>query len=68
VIVLPTTGSNQIFYKYEPYAPGIEYAVGSIYKLILPNSTPDTMLVKLTDGKKSGLYLASKAITGSNFA
>lgn len=26
------------------------------------------MLVKLADGKKTGLYLASKAITGRNFA
>lgn len=23
VIVLPQNGNNQVFYKYEPYAPGI---------------------------------------------
>ncbi len=40
VVILPETGKNQAYYKFEPYAPGVEFAVSSLYKLILPNSTP----------------------------
>jgi hypothetical protein len=68
VVILPETGNNQAYYKYEPYAPGVEFAVSSLYRLILPNTTPETLLVKLVSGEQSGLYLASKAITGRNFA
>jgi hypothetical protein len=68
VVILPETGRNQAYYKFEPYAPGIEFAVSSLYRLILPNTTPETLLVKLVQENQSGLYLASKAITGRNFA
>ncbi len=67
VIVWPPEGDNQVYYKYFPYAPGIEFAVSSLYEQVLPNSTPETMLVKLTDGKNNAIYLASKAVTGRNF-
>ncbi|MCP5378734.1 MAG: ankyrin repeat domain-containing protein [Rickettsiaceae bacterium] len=68
IVVWPPEGDNQVYYKYYPYAPGIEFAVSSLYGQILPNSTPETMLVKLTDGKYKAIYLASKAVTGRNFA
>lgn len=68
VVILPESGKNQAYYKYEPYAPGVQFAVSSLYGLILPNTTPQTLLVKLVSGNQSGLYLASKAITGRNFA
>jgi ankyrin repeat protein len=69
IVVLPEEGDNQVYYKYYPYAPGIEYAVSSLYGLILPKITPETILVKLIDDKAhKAIYLASKGVPGRNFA
>ena len=69
VIAYPPKQENQAYYKFKPYAPGIEYAVASLSDQILLNLTAETKLISLSDGKREPVtYLASKGVLGMNFA
>ena len=68
IAVYPMEGDNRVYYKYMPYAPGVEFAVASIYNEIIPNTTPETRLIRLKENGKSVIYLASKSVVGRNFA
>ena len=68
VICYPSKSDHQIFYKKQPYAPGVEFAVASLYAEILPNSTPETLILQLKSQGQSVIWQASKGITGLNFA
>jgi hypothetical protein len=62
---------NGVFYKYRPYAPGIEYAVNSLNRLLLDEISLPTLLIKL-EGRSEGnfgevaYYQASPAVAGSS--
>ena len=68
VVVYPRDKDHQVYYKFSPYAPGIEFAVSSLYSQIVPNATPETHLLSVTEGKRTVMYQASKGIIGINFA
>jgi ankyrin repeat protein len=63
---------NEIFYKLMPYAPGIEFAVNSLNKLILDETSVPTRLIKLrgrspNNWNNVAYYQASIAVGGLNF-
>ena len=66
--VYPHDSEARTYYKYRPYAPGVEFAVSSLYNLIAKEIAPSTKLLKLTDGGKSVFYLASEGVSGRNLA
>lgn len=64
-------GSNgNVCYKHMPYAPGIEFAVNSLNKILLDDISLPTRLIKIkkTDVLKTNVayYQASSAIVGEN--
>jgi len=68
VVPFPPKGDQQIYYKLNPYAPGIEFAVASLYAKILPNLVPETFLLQLSKGNQTFICQASKGVQGINFA
>jgi hypothetical protein len=55
------------FYKIRPSAPGIEYMVDSLNKIISGQGSAPTELIILEKGSQSFPVLASKAISGEDF-
>jgi ankyrin repeat protein len=60
---------DKVFYKFKPYAPGIEYAVNGLNRLLLDEISLPTQLLKLEgrtgcDCGDVGYYLASAQIEG----
>lgn len=63
---------KKIFYKYWPYAPGIEFVVNSFNKVLLEDISLPTSLVKLVgrsvdNYSQVAIYQASPYIEGENF-
>eukprot|EP01038_Epipyxis_sp_PR26KG_P005645 gene5645-7795_t len=47
--------STMVRYKYNPFAPGIEFLMNSFHRLLLDESLPPTRLIRIV-GKSSGNY------------
>ncbi|MHA7841427.1 MAG: hypothetical protein ACX932_06135, partial [Gammaproteobacteria bacterium] len=55
-----------IHFKKDPHAPGVEYTVDALNKLIAGEGSPPTALLQVTRGKVAHTYLASKTVDGAN--
>ena len=55
---------NGIYFKWDPYAPGVEFMVDKLYRILVGSLSAATELVKTKRGKRTYNYIASKAVIG----
>jgi len=57
---------NGIHWKRDPFRPGVEFAVDSLFNLVCGEGSTPTTLLKIKEEDKEHIFLASKTVEGVN--